>query len=73
MLMLIEESPQKQLTEQQMIDHYQPNQIISRRFNDMVYGGYMFKDGIYFKQTPKGRIAERVYRLTIQVLRLGKY
>jgi Mn2+/Fe2+ NRAMP family transporter len=73
MLMLIEESEKKALTENEMIELYQPNQIITRRFKDMVYGGYMHEDGIFFKQTQKGRSAERIYRFFIDTLRLGKY
>lgn len=73
MLRIIDEQPQQSVTAEQMLVLYDTKAIIHRRFEDLVYGGYLQKDGDHFILTSKGQRTLKLYRFTIDYLHLGKF
>ena len=73
MLIITSEQPDKSITTDEMLAHYDTPQIIRRRMNDLAYGGYYEVSGDRYRLTTKGQFAAGVYRFTIKFLKLGKY
>lgn len=73
MLRIIDEQPAHTLTAEQMLQLYDTRAIILRRFEDLVYGGYLEKSGEQYQLTPKGQRTLGLYRFTIDYLHLGKF
>ena len=73
MLRMIDEQPQRSVTATEMLELYDTKAIILRRFDDMVYGGYLRKEGDRYLLTAKGQRTLGLYRFTIDYLHLGKF
>lgn len=73
MLIIIDESPRKAMTDPEMQAAYDTPGIISRRLEDMTYGGYLQQSGKEFALTPKGVRTLKFYRFVIEFLRLRRY
>ena len=71
MLMLIHKAPQHTMSQRQMLTSYDVPGIINKRFEDLVYGGYLKKEGDNYTLTPKGNLTLSVYRETIDFLHLN--
>lgn len=61
-MMDIEESPKKCLSLEEIHRRYDPQGMQRRRIEDMRYGGYVIKDGDYYKNTNKGKSHARIFR-----------
>ena len=61
-MMEIEESPEKRLRVEEIHQHYDPKNMQTRRLHDMLYGGYVIKEGEYYKNTIKGQTHARIFR-----------
>lgn len=68
MLMIIDHEPKQSINRQQMFQRYDVSNIINRRLEDLVYGGYLEKQGNQYVLTHKGRMTLQVYRLAIELL-----
>lgn len=66
----IEESPKKRLRVEEIHQRYDPKSMQTRRLHDMLYGGYVIKEGEYYKNTKKGELHARVFRFCKTYLRL---
>ncbi len=73
MLRMTDENPNSSVTAEEMLKMYDTKSIVLRRFDDMVYGGYMYKDGDQYRLTPKGNRVLAVYRRTIDFLHMPKF
>lgn len=66
----IEESPQKRLRVEEIHERYNPKEMQTRRLRDMLYGGYVIKEGEYYKNTKKGELHARIFRFCKTYLHL---
>lgn len=66
----IEQSPQKRLRIEEIHEHYDPKKMQTRRLYDMLNGGYMIKEGEYYKNTKKGELHARIFRFCKTYLHL---
>lgn len=57
----IEQSPEKRLRIEGIHQRYDPKSMQTRRLNDMLYGGYVIKEGEYYKNTKKGDLHARIF------------
>ena len=73
MLRMTDENPNSSVTAEEMLKLYDTRSIVIRRFDDLVYGGYMFKEGDQYRLTPKGQRVLSVYRRTIDFLHMPKF
>lgn len=66
----IEQSPEKRLRVEEIHERYDPKKMQTRRLYDMLYGGYMIKEGEYYKNTKKGELHARIFRFCKTYLHL---
>ena len=57
----IEQSPHKRLRIEEIHEYYDPKGMQTRRLRDMLYGGYVVKEGDYYKNTKKGELHARIF------------
>lgn len=68
----IENSRGKRLSEGEIFDVYPFDGILRRRLEHMLYGGYLREESGYYVNTRKGRAQALVFRFLKDFLRLGK-
>jgi hypothetical protein len=68
-MILVERSPDWKLTYEQAKEMYDLETIFKRRFDDMVYGGYMTENNGYYENTKKGSLVARIYEFSRRLLR----
>lgn len=73
MLMLIENAPDRAMNPDEMRKAYDLDSVVTRRLNDMTYGGYLAADNGRYRLTSKGRRMQKLYRFVIDLLRLGPF
>ncbi|OGZ07008.1 MAG: hypothetical protein A2942_00315 [Candidatus Lloydbacteria bacterium RIFCSPLOWO2_01_FULL_50_20] len=66
----IEETPAKELSFAELTSRYVPNQLLTRRLEDMRYGGYLIEENGRWRMTSKGRFNAVVFRFFKYFLRL---
>lgn len=66
----IEQSTEKCLRIEEIHQRYDPKGMQIRRLNDMLYGGYVIKEGDYYKNTKKGELHARIFRFCKKYLHL---
>jgi len=71
MLMIADKQPNHQVTQEQMSSLYDVPGILSRRFDDLTYGGYFELQGNYYGITKKGKFILNIYKIAIEGLHLG--
>lgn len=70
MMVEIEESSEKRLRIEDIHQRYDPNHMQTRRIEDMLYGGYVIKEGEYYKNTKKGKLHARIFYFCKKYLHL---
>ena len=73
MLRMTDEKQGQVITSEEMLAQYDTKGIVLRRFEDLVYGGYMAKQGEQYSLTAKGKFILSIYRPTIDFLHMQKY
>jgi len=73
MLRITDERPAQSITVPEMLSTYDTQDIIVRRFDDLVYGGYLKKENDIYTLTPKGKLVLGVYRFTIDYMHMRKF
>ena len=73
MLRITHEREGASITAEEMLAAYDTNAIITGRLDDLVYGGYLQKNGDRYSLTPKGIFILSIYRVTIDFLHMRKY
>ncbi len=63
-LIEIMNSPQKRMTAEEIHARYRTDFLQGRRIDDMIYGGYLVRDGNAFVQTRKGVLMARVFLIS---------
>ena len=71
MLMIIEQQKEQRVNKEQMLLLYDKDIIITKRLEDLAYGGYLKKVDNNYKITPKGAFISKVYKVSITLLNLG--
>ncbi len=66
----IEETPAKELSFTELTSRYVPHQLLTRRLEDMRYGGYLIETNGRWQMTPKGRLNAVVFRFFKHFLHL---
>lgn len=72
MLMITNAQPSKTITQDKMMQIYDVPNIITKRFDDLVYGGYYQKFGDQYTLTSKGKIVLSIYDFAINTLHLNQ-
>jgi len=73
MLRITDERPTQNITKDEMLGLYDTKDIIARRFDDLVYGGYLKKEGDNYTLTSKGKNVLGIYRFTIDYMHMRKF
>ena len=73
MLALLADFPERSMTEEDFLEHYDTDRIIRRRLDDMTWGGYLIKDRDCYILTTKGQLIQKFYGWVIHFLNLGKF
>lgn len=73
MLRITDERPSQSITAEEMLAEYDTKDIIVRRFDDLVYGGYFVKENDKYTLTPKGKFVLGIYRFTIDYMHMRKF
>jgi len=68
----LENSPEKQLTFEQIKEVYSMDDMLSRRLKHMVGSNYIIENSGYYKNTRKGRYEARLFRFLKEYLKLGR-
>lgn len=71
MLMIIDKQPEHTISSEQMFAKYDVPGILTKRFDDLVYGGYLVCQNNHYQLTAKGKNTLTIYRFAIDWLRLG--
>lgn len=71
MMIELENSPEKQLTFEQMKEVYNPDDLVWKRLEQMVNANYITKNSGYYKNTRKGRYEARICKFLKEFLQLG--
>lgn len=58
----IEQSPMKRLRVEEIHERYDPKGMQRRRLQDMLYGGYVIKEGEYYKNTKRGKLHAHIFK-----------
>lgn len=66
----IDQSPEKRLRVEEIHQRYDPKSMQVRRLNDMLFGGYVIKEGDHYKNTKKGKLHARIFYLCKRYLHL---
>ena len=69
MLMLVKKQPNQTITQNEMFAQYDVSGIITKRLDDLVYGGFLMQQDGSYKLTPKGKITLSIYQIALHCLR----
>ena len=70
MLMIVDKEKNYAITHQKMFELYDVPGVINKRFEDLVYGGYLTQKGNVYYLTSKGHVTLSIYRYAIEHLHL---
>ena len=70
MLMIIEKQDKQTVSEKEMLLLYDKDLIITKRLDDLRYGGYLKKIDEEYQITPKGAFISKIYKIATSLLNL---
>ncbi|MDP3706022.1 MAG: hypothetical protein Q8R24_08955 [Legionellaceae bacterium] len=69
MLMLISKQPDQTITQETMFAQYDVSGIITKRLDDLAYGGFLIHQSDSYKLTSKGKMTLSIYQIALDCLR----